>query len=208
MSEKTVSRGKFIVFEGGDGCGKSTQVKLLLRWLRGRGCAAVETWEPGGTRLGRRLRAQLLHGGDLAPRTEALLYAADRAEHISEIVMPALEAGIHVVQDRYIDSSIAYQGAGRALTGHEIAEINTWATDALTPDLTILLDLDPTAARARRSKRAADRIEREPDLFHTRVREQFLALSKQADKPYCVINASQPVKTVHKLILSCVNQLI
>ena len=142
--------GIFITFEGGDGTGKSTQVRLLTEWLTEQGRAVVTTREPGGTEVGTALRDIVLHHrGEIDPRAEALLYAADRAQHIGTLVRPALERGDVVVQDRYIDSSVAYQGAGRVLDAAEIKRISLWATGDLIPDLTVLLDLPGDVARTR-----------------------------------------------------------
>ncbi|HUH53083.1 MAG TPA: dTMP kinase [Microbacteriaceae bacterium] len=173
--------GAFITFEGGDGAGKTTQAALLEKWLIGRGHSVVRTREPGGTDLGVKIRNILLHGDETVfDKAEALLYAADRAQHVSALVRPALSAGKIVVQDRYIDSSLAYQGAGRVLETDQVRDLNEWATDGLWPDLTILLDLEPGLAAARRSDRGSDsdRIEREKLDFHAAVREGFLKLAK------------------------------
>ena len=141
--------GLFITFEGGDGSGKSTQQRLLVHWLGEHGHTVVESREPGGTELGVELRNIILHRrGYIAPRAEALIYAADRAHNIATKVRPAIEAGSIVVQDRYLDSSIAYQGAGRVLDPAEVRGISAWATEGLLPDLTVLLDLDPEEGRA------------------------------------------------------------
>lgn len=173
--------GAFITFEGGDGVGKTTQASLLEAWLTGRGHTVVRTREPGGTDLGVKIRNILLHGdATVFDKAEALLYAADRAQHVSALVRPALTAGKIVVQDRYIDSSLAYQGAGRVLETDQVRKLNEWATDGLWPDLTILLDLEPGLAAGRRSDRGSDsdRIEREKLDFHAAVREGFLKLAK------------------------------
>ena len=141
-------RGKFIVFEGGDGVGKSTQAALLVAWLTGRGIPHLQTRQPGGTELGGRLRSLVLDpaSGDVAPRAEALIYAADKAQHVMEVVEPALREGLVVVSDRYVDSMVAYQGAGRHLEMGEVEQLASWATSGLRPDLTILLDTHPTEA--------------------------------------------------------------
>ena len=172
------STGLFIAFEGGEGAGKSTQGKLLAKALGRRGLETVTTFEPGDTAVGRRLREILLghDTGALDPRTEALLYAADRAEHVARVVRPALERGAVCISDRYIDSSLAYQGAGRTLDPSDVERISLWATSGLWPDLTVLLDIDPEVGLTRFST-PADRLEAEPLAFHQRVREQFLDLS-------------------------------
>jgi dTMP kinase len=182
--------GVFVAFEGGDGAGKSTQVQLVGQWLQGLGHEVVLTREPGSTTLGRRLREVLLDPqGEISPRAEALLYAADRAHHVNTVVRPALAAGAVVVTDRYVDSSVAYQGAGRALPAEDVVRLSAWATDGLTPDLTIVLDLPPTVA-LRRSAGPADRLEAEPVDFHDRVRREFLRLAAAAPARYLVVDAT------------------
>lgn len=192
------SRGVFVAFEGGEGAGKSTQTALLRDWLQRQGRWVCVTHEPGDTAVGKRLREILLghETGQLASRTEALLYAADRAEHVATVVRPALERGEVVVSDRYIDSSLAYQGAGRELRVAEVEELSRWATDELTPDLTVLLDLDPAVGLAR-SSGPADRLEAEPLAFHKRVREQFLALAARQPARYLIVDATAPAARVH-----------
>lgn len=183
------SRGCFVSFEGGDGAGKTTQRDLLGQWLRGLGHDVVLTREPGGTALGQVLRDALLHGDDVDPRTEALLYATDRAHHVHHLVRPALDRGAVVVTDRYLDSSVAYQGAARALGAQEVRALSLWATDGLLPDLTVLLDLEPAVAAARWTGKP-DRIEREPTAFHARVREHFLELAAAEPGRYLVVDAT------------------
>jgi dTMP kinase len=180
MPDESTPRGLFITLEGGDGSGKSTQSALLAQWLEGQGRTIVPTREPGGTDLGTELREIILHRrGYIAPRAEALLYAADRAHHIATKVRPALERGEVVLQDRYLDSSVAYQGAGRVLDGTEIRELSLWAAEGLLPDLTILLDLDETVSRTRLdgARTQYDRLEEEKQDFHARVRVSYLALA-------------------------------
>ncbi|GAA2178762.1 dTMP kinase [Leucobacter tardus] len=196
--------GLFITLEGGDGAGKSTQVELLQAWLEARGHEVVRTREPGGTMLGVELRKLLLHGEHVDPRAEALLYAADRAQHIATIVRPALERGAIVVQDRYIDSSLAYQGAGRVLDIADVRRLSDWATEGLQPRVTAILDIAPQDAAARRHARggAADRLESEAATFHEAVRDGFLAIAA-ADPDRCVvIDATLPVDEVHAQILA------
>jgi dTMP kinase len=199
----------FIAFEGGEGAGKSTQVRLLQAWLEDAGRSVVVTFEPGDTPVGKQLRTLLLdHGtGPLAPRTEALLYAADRAEHVAAVVTPALERGQVVVTDRYLDSSIAYQGAGRALEPDDIARLSLWATHDLLPDLTVLLDVDPRVG-LRRFDAPADRLEAEPMQFHQRVREGFLALAAAAPERYLVVDAAQPPDAVQAMVRLGVERLL
>ena len=160
-------------FEGGDGAGKSTQAHLLGDWLRGLGREVVLTREPGGTELGQLLRDAVLHGDHVDARTEALLYATDRAHHVASLVRPALERGAVVVTDRYLDSSVAYQGSGRDLGADEVERLSLWAVDGLLPALTVLLDLDPVEGRGRLTG-DPDRLERAGDEFHRRTREAFL----------------------------------
>ena len=197
----------FIAFEGGEGAGKSTQTTLLADWLAASGRAVCVTHEPGDTAVGQQLREILLghETGELAPRTEALLYAADRAEHVARVVRPALERGETVITDRYIDSSLAYQGAGRSLSVSEIEQLSAWATGSLLPDLTVVLDIDP-AIGLRRFKTPADRLEAEPLAFHQRVREQFLALAAREPGRYLVVDAAKPAPEIHALACSRVKE--
>ncbi len=197
----------FIALEGGDGSGKTTQARLLGEWLEGRGREVVLTREPGGTDLGRTLRREVLHGEDLDPRTEALLYAADRAHHVHTLVRPALARGAVVVTDRYIDSSVAYQGAGRRLGHEEIRELSMWATGGLLPDLTVVLDVDAATAAARRSG-DPDRLEREPHAFHEAVRAVFLALATAEPDRYAVVDATLPPQDVHRAVVAGLSALL
>lgn len=189
--------GFFIALEGGDGAGKSTQAEALAEWIRAKGHEVVVTREPGATPVGKRLRSILLDvsSAGLSHRAEALLYAADRAEHVDTVVRPALERGAVVISDRYIDSSVAYQGAGRDLSPTEIARISRWATAGLVPNLTVLLDVSPEAARERFTE-APDRLESEPAEFHTRVRSGFLTLAAADPGRYLVIDAAQEPEAV------------
>ncbi len=206
--------GIFITLEGGDGAGKSTQAEMLGAWFEERGHEVVRTREPGGTRLGSELRRLLLHGGeeigDVDSRAEALLYAADRAQHVARVVRPALERDAVVVQDRYIDSSLAYQGAGRVLEADDIRRISEWASGGLWPHLTVLLDLDPEAASERRRTRGGttDRLESEADDFHTAVRESFLALAEADPDRYLVLDATLPPDELNAAILARVAPLV
>ncbi|MFD7628737.1 dTMP kinase [Streptomyces sp. NPDC059851] len=193
--------GFFIALEGGDGAGKSTQVQALADWIRGKGHEVVVTREPGATPIGKRLRAILLDvsSAGLSNRAEALLYAADRAEHVDSVVRPALERGAVVISDRYIDSSVAYQGAGRDLSPTEIARISRWATDGLVPNLTVLLDVSPETARERFTE-APDRLESEPAEFHQRVRSGFLTLAAADPGRYLVVDAGQDPEAVTTVV--------
>ncbi|MFI6426022.1 dTMP kinase [Promicromonospora sp. NPDC050880] len=197
--------GYFISFEGGEGVGKSTQSRLLGDWLAGlTGREVVLTREPGGTALGQELRAAVMHGQDMGPRAEALIYAADRAHHVDTVVRPALERGGVVITDRYIDSSVAYQSGGRDLPGHEVEHISLWATRGLRPDVTVLLDLEPGAAAERRAaaegKGALDRLERAGLEFHTRVRDTFLQRAAADPDHWVVIDAAASIDDIQAQI--------
>lgn len=196
----------FIAFEGGDGAGKTTQIELLRARLVDDGRDVVVTREPGGTDLGVGIRQVLLHGDAVAPRAEALLFAADRAHHVATVVRPALQRGAVVLQDRYIDSSVAYQGAGRELEPTEIRRLSLWATEELVPDLTVLLDVTPGDGRARRGV-VHDRLESEHDDFHARVREHYLQLAAQDPSRYLVIEASLPRAEIAAIIAERVTRL-
>ena len=201
--------GLLIAFEGGEGSGKTTQSRLIAIWLRELGYDVETTHEPGGTKVGMRLRALLLdtaHTG-MSPRAEALMYAADRAEHVASVIAPALERGAIVITDRYVDSSLAYQGAGRNLPVEEITRFNWWATGGRTPDLTILLDMDPIAGLNRRT-RSADRLEAEPAEFHLRVRAGFLELARADPGRYLVLDAARPPGEVTRDIQDRIRDLL
>ena len=201
--------GLFVAFEGGDGAGKSTQADLLARWLSDRGHEVVRTREPGGTPLGRALRELVLHGedGSVAPRAEALIFAADRAQHVATVVRPALGRGAVVVTDRYLDSSVAYQGAARELGHDEVRGLSLWAVEDLVPDLTVLLDVDPGQGRDRRGT-VHDRLEREDDTFHDRVRQGFLALAAREPDRYLVLDAGGPVEELAEQVRRRVRTLL
>jgi len=190
----------FIVFEGGDGVGKSTQAERLATWLAQNGHEVVRTFEPGDTRAGAIMRGIVLDPstGDLAPWAEALLYAADKAQHVHETVRPALARGAVVVCDRYVDSMLAYQGAGRTLPLERVEQVAAWATDGLVPDLTILLDLDPKQGVG--SLAALDRVEAAGDDFHARVRAGFLELAGRAPQRYLVLPARWPVERIAEAV--------
>lgn len=187
--------GLFISFEGGDGAGKSTQLAHLAAWFREQGREVVTTREPGGTPMGQQLRDLVLHGDDVDERTEALLYATDRAHHVATVIRPALARGAVVLTDRYLDSSVAYQGGGRGLTAERVEELNLWAVDGLLPDLTVLLDLDP-AHLAERLTGAPDRLERAGAEFHTRTREAFLERASAHPDRFVVIDAAAPEREI------------
>lgn len=187
--------GLFISFEGGDGAGKSTQLARLAAWFREQGREVVTTREPGGTDLGRALRDLVLHGEDLDERTEALLYAADRAHHVTRVIRPALARGAVVLTDRYLDSSVAYQGGGRGLTAERVEDLNLWAVGGLLPDLTVLLDLDPDHLPDRLTGEP-DRLERAGSEFHRRTRAAFLERAAAHPDRFVVIDAAAPVEEI------------
>ena len=203
--------GLFITFEGGDGSGKSTQSALLVTWLEREGHTVVTTREPGGTELGIELREIVLHRrGEIAPRAEALIYAADRAHHIATKVRPAIARDNIVVQDRYLDSSIAYQGVGRGLGADEVRTVSLWATEGLLPDLTILLDLDERVGRARltAARTKYDRLEAEQHDFHAKVRAAYLELAAAEPNRFLVLDAADPVDSLAAAIRDRVQALL
>jgi dTMP kinase len=204
--------GLFIAFEGGDGAGKSTQTAELAGALQKRGLAVLRTREPGGTPIGEKLRSLVLdHGhGHIDARTEALIFAASRAAHAEQVIRPALERGEVVLTDRYIDSSVAYQGAGRGLGMDAVRDINDWATSGLRPDLTVLLDVEPADGRRRRTAgdAAEDRLESEADEFHAAIRTAFLALAEARPGKYLVLPAQLPVQELAARILQRVESLL
>jgi len=200
--------GRFITLEGGDGAGKTTQAELLSRWLEEHGRTVVRTREPGGTELGQRIREMVLHErGHVSARAEALLYAADRAHHVETVVRPALARGEVVLQDRYIDSSVAYQGVARGLGAERIRSVSDWAADGLLPDLTVLLDLDVTVGRSRVAAARGDvfdRLESEAASFHETVRRAFLDAADAEPERFLVVDAGQPADTVHRAVRAAV----
>ena len=208
MTTLNPSTGLFIVFEGGDAVGNTTQMRMLVPWLRERGVDPVVTRQPGGTSLGRKLR-KLLLGPDhpeLVSRAEALIYAADKAQHVEELIRPALTEGQVVVCDRYVDSMIAYQGAGRVLDLAEVEQVARWATGGLRPDLTVLLDADPADAVA--TIRQQDRLEAAGLDFHRRAREHFLRLASQALDRYLVLDARESREAIAQQVAARVGSLI
>ena len=201
------TKGIFIAFEGGEGTGKSTQSQLLAKWLEQEGETVVLSREPGGTDLGKDLRKILLghETGEISPRAEALLYAADRAHHVFSVIRPGLDAGDVVITDRYFDSSAAYQGAGRVLNPSEVARISRWATESLYPTLTILIDVPAEVGLSRLQSR--DRLEAEPTEFHERVRQEFLQIAMMDPERYFVVDGTQSVEDIHSQIISRVAEL-
>ncbi|WEV65960.1 dTMP kinase [Bifidobacterium sp. ESL0764] len=199
--------GVFISFEGVDGVGKTTQVERLKRYVEELGREVVVTREPGGTKLGVALRQLLLHGGDIAPRTEALLFAADRAQHVAEVIRPALARGAVVISDRYIDSSLAYQAGGRELTQEEVRDLSLWATNNLLPERTYLLDMDPAVSH-HRLEHSEDRMESAGDGFQQRTRQAFLDLAAAERSRFKVIDASKPIDEVWRQIRGDADELL
>jgi dTMP kinase len=201
------AKGIFIAFEGGEGTGKSTQSKMLKKWLEQEGESVVLSREPGGTDLGQGLRKILLghETGEISPRAEALLYAADRAHHVYSVIRPALDRGDVVITDRYFDSSIAYQGAGRVLQPNEVARISRWATESLFPTLTIIIDMPAEIGLGRLKSR--DRLEAEPLAFHERVRNEFLQIASMDPERYLIVDGLQDIEEIHTQIISRVGEL-
>ncbi|MFF4620839.1 dTMP kinase [Nonomuraea jabiensis] len=201
--------GLFVAFEGGEGSGKTTQSRLIAIWLRDQGYDVVQTREPGSTKVGMRLRAILLDAAErgLSARSEALLYAADRAEHVEKVIRPALYRGSLVITDRYVDSSLAYQGAGRALDPKDVSKINAWATGGLVPHLTVLIDTPPQVGLTRLGG-AADRIESEPLDFHERVRKEFRALAAAAPERYLVVDGTLEPEVITRQIQDRIRDIL
>lgn len=202
------SAGIFIVFEGGDGAGKSTQIEKLAQYLREQKKEIVVTREPGGTVMGKSIRDWLLEQTEVEvdPKTEALLFAADRAHHIHTLIKPALDSNQIVICDRHIDSSIAYQGVARNLGIENIKSISLWAVNGITPDLVVVLDISVTAGQARLSHK--DRLDRESTQFHEKVNQAYLALAKSNPEKYLVVDAELPIDEIHEKIINRVASLI
>lgn len=205
-------RGVFISFEGGEAAGKTTQMQMLWDHLVTQRSVAEDliltTREPGGTTLGESIRELLLHGEHVDPRAEALLYAADRAHHIATLVRPHLARGGLVLGDRYLDSSIAYQGAGRSLEPDEIGSLSLWAADGLLPHRTILLDVPTDALDERRLSADHDRLEKAGQDFHATVRQEFLDLAAADPERFAVIDGTLPREQVHAQVLEAVNEVL
>lgn len=202
--------GAFITFEGIDGCGKSTQLRLLASELRMRGLEVVSTREPGGTPLGKRIRNLLLDPQiEVDPLSELLLFAADRAQHVRTLLAPAIESGSVVVSDRYADATVAYQGAGRSFTTEMIEQVIRLATGGLKPDLTLIFDLPVAECLARTSRRTetdnkTDRLDAEDAAFHTRVRDGYLKLAAAEPERVRIINASGSINETHDRVIEVV----
>ena len=195
-----MTHGLFIAFEGGDGAGKSTQVALLRDALEAVGRTVTVTRQPGGTDLGRQIRDLVLHGDHVAPRAEALLFAADKAHHVDQLIKPALAGGDVVLTDRYTDSAVAYQGAGRELGAQEIHDLNMWAVDGVVPDLTVVVDVSAQEGRRRRGE-VQDRLESEQDAFHESIRAHFLAMAQGNPQRYLVVDGTLPPAQIHAQVL-------
>lgn len=200
--------GVFVCLEGGEGSGKSTQSRLLREHLESRGHEVVLTFEPGDTPVGAEVRRIVLspETGTLSDRTEVLLYAADKAEHVDTLVLPALARGAVVVTDRYVDSTLAYQGAGRTLPVAEVEHVARWATGDLRPHLTVVLDLEPSAGLGRFEGR--DRIEGESLEFHQRVRQAFLDMAAADPEHYLVLDARAPIEEIAATVRDRVDSLL
>lgn len=198
----------FIAFEGGEGAGKSTQEALLAEWLTAEGRGVLRTREPGGTPAGEAIRAVLLGNeySGLDPRAEALLFAAARGEHVERVIRPALDSGTVVVCDRYIDSSVAYQGIGRDLGAEYVRDLSLWATRELVPDLTVVLDIDPQVGLSRVER--PDRLESEPIDYHRRVRQAFLDIARDDAQRYLVLDATDSKDTIAATIRARVTELL
>lgn len=192
--------GLFIAFEGGDGAGKSTQVDLLRAAFERAGRWVTVTRQPGGTELGQEIRQLVLHGGHVAPRAEALLFAADKAHHVEQVIAPALAAGDVVITDRYVDSAVAYQGAGRELGAQEVHDLNMWAVGNLVPDLTVVVDISSEEGRRRRGD-VHDRLESEQDAFHESIRAHFLAVAQGNPQRYLVVDGTDDPQDIHARVV-------
>lgn len=203
-----MAEGVFVVFEGGEGAGKSTQSEVLATWLGDRGRSVTRTREPGGTPAAEAIRAVLLDVSNtgLDDRAEALLFAAARGDHAARVIRPALERGDIVVCDRYLDSSVAYQGGGRDLGLDAVRELSLWATRGLVPDLTVLLDVDPAVGLARVER--PDRLEAEPLEWHARVRQAFLDLAAGESERYLVLNGHDEVEQIADAVRVRVSELL
>lgn len=200
--------GLFVSFEGGDGAGKSTQLVRVAEWIASASPReVVRTREPGGTALGQVLRSLVLHGEDVDPRTEALIYAADRAQHVAEVIRPALRRGAVVLTDRYLDSSVAYQAGGRELGADDVERLSLWATNGLLPQLTVLLDVSPGRGLARLSD-APDRLERAGDVFHLRTRQAFLDRAAAEPGRWLVLDAARSREELTEQIVARLRPLL
>jgi dTMP kinase len=195
-----VTDGLFIAFEGGDGAGKTTQVALVREALERAGRTVTVTRQPGGTELGQQIRDLVLHGAHVAARAEALLFAADKAHHVEQLIRPALARGEVVVTDRYTDSATAYQGAGRDLGAQEVHDLQMWAVDDLVPDLTVVIDIPAEEGRRRRGE-VHDRLESEEDDFHDAIRQHFLAMAQGNPQRYLVVDGTLASDRIHAAVV-------
>ncbi len=201
-----MTKGLFITFEGGDGCGKTTQIKLLDEYLRAKGYKTLLTREPGAKGLGEKIREILLnYDGEVSPRCESFLFLADRAQNVDCIIRPALADGTIVICDRHTDSSVAYQGYGRGLDIDRIKKLNALATDGLVPDLTIVLDVDVETSQARVGS-VKDRMESAGVEFFERVRNGYLEIAKQEPERVKVVDSKQSIEDIHKQILELIKK--
>jgi dTMP kinase len=209
---------RFVTFEGGEGSGKTTQIKLAAAWLKGHGISALSTAEPGGTPLGRKIREILLNRGSCAIGAEAelLLFAAARAQHVRETILPALEAGQWVLCDRFTDATLAYQGFGRGLDAGFIKMLNVFSAFSLTPNMTLLFDLPIATALERAKKRVAggppetaeDRFEHENHDFHARIRKGYLTLTAREPERFRIIDAAADVETVRQEVCRALTEML
>ncbi len=208
-TEASRNRGLFVSLEGIEGSGKTTQSEMLLSALLQRGLDVIGTCEPGGTALGREIRSILLNPGfrDMEGLTEALLYAADRCQHVQQVILPALRRGQTVVCDRYIDSSLAYQGTARQVGLEGVKNLNEWATNDLYPDVTFLLDMPANLALGRLTA-TPDRIESEPAAFHEKVRDAFLTLSKVYPGRFVILDGTKDKEEIHREIIGRLAKMI
>lgn len=202
-------KGIFITFEGVEGCGKSTQAKMLADFLKKNGFEVLLTREPGGPKISEQIRAILLdkHNSEMLPETELLLYMASRSQHTGEWIIPALEKGKIVISDRYFDSTLAYQGAARKINLNIIDTITRFATFGLVPEITFLIDLSPEAGLKRIRKDDADRLENESLDFHRRVREGFLKIAEK-EKRFTIIDGDKTVSQIHQIITNKIIQIL
>ena len=202
----TATPGLFIAFEGGDGAGKSTQVRMLAEVIEQTSRQVLVTRQPGGTELGVTIRDVVLHGDHVSPRAEALLFAADKAHHVEQLIRPALVRSEVVITDRYTDSSVAYQGAGRDLGAQEVHDLQMWAVGHLVPDLTVLVDISAHEGRRRRGD-THDRLESEADTYHESVRAHFLAMAQAHPERYLVVDGTSAPDQIHAVILDRLDQM-
>ena len=208
-SEQEAKQGYFVVFEGGEGAGKSTQMEAFTKWLEARGDEVVATKEPGGTKIGERVRGILLdpEAADMNERAEALLYAADRAQHVAQVIRPSLDQGKIVVSDRFLDSSLAYQGIGRGLGLQQIYDISQWATGGLLPDLVFYMKLDPEVGLERVGE-DRDRIEQEEKEFHDRVGAAYMEIAEKYPARFVVLDAGLPAADIHRAIITAFEERV